>query len=62
MLLAERTWEEIGADVAASASAAILPVGATEQHGPHMGCGMDFVLADRLCRDVAAATAAPARL
>ncbi|GLK69669.1 creatininase family protein [Hansschlegelia plantiphila] len=59
MLWAERTWEEIGADVAASASAAILPVGATEQHGPHMGCGMDFVLADRLCRDVAAETGVP---
>ncbi len=29
--------------------AAILPVGATEQHGPHMGCGMDALLADRLC-------------
>jgi creatinine amidohydrolase len=39
--------------------AAILPVGATEQHGPHLGCGMDFVLADVLCRKVAAATGVP---
>lgn len=34
-------------------AAAILPVGATEQHGPHMGCGMDAVLADILCKAVA---------
>lgn len=33
--------------------AAILPVGATEQHGPQLGCGMDYVLADRLCLSVA---------
>ena len=39
---------------------AILPVGATEQHGPHLGCGMDAVLADRLCAAVAARTRVPA--
>lgn len=33
--------------------AAILPIGATEQHGPQLGCGMDYVLADRLCLAVA---------
>lgn len=33
--------------------AAILPIGATEQHGPQLGCGMDYVLADRLCTAVA---------
>jgi creatinine amidohydrolase len=54
-----RTWEEIDGDLAAVAGAAILPVGATEQHGPQLGCGMDFVLADRLCRDVSAVTRVP---
>jgi len=39
--------------------AAIQPIGATEQHGPHMGCGMDFVLADKLCRAVAERTGVP---
>lgn len=39
--------------------AAILPVGATEQHGPHLGTGTDAVLADRLCRAVAMKTAVP---
>jgi creatinine amidohydrolase len=38
----------------------MLPVGATEQHGPHMGCGVDAVLARRLCAEVAARTRVPA--
>lgn len=59
MLWAERTWAELADDVAASARAAILPVGATEQHGPHMGCGMDTVLADRLCAEAAARSRVP---
>ena len=56
---AQRTWCEISADLEAASKAAILPVGATEQHGPHMGCGMDFVLADLLCREVAKLTSVP---
>jgi creatinine amidohydrolase len=56
---AQLTWAEIPAALAAAQCAAILPVGATEQHGPHMGCGMDYVLADHLCRAVAAATGVP---
>jgi creatinine amidohydrolase len=46
----ERTWPEIPQDLERASLAAMLPVGATEQHGPHLGCGMDTVLADRLCR------------
>ena len=59
MLWSERTWAELPADLAAAQDAAILPVGAVEQHGPHMGCGMDFLLADRLCVAVAKATGTP---
>jgi len=59
MLWSQRTWEELPADLGAVASCALLPVGATEQHGPHMGCGMDAVLADRLCQAVAARTGIP---
>jgi creatinine amidohydrolase len=55
----ERTWAELPGDIEAVGRSAILPVGATEQHGPHMGCGMDAVLADRLCEAVAAATKVP---
>lgn len=59
MLWSERTWAELPADIEKAQAAAILPVGATEQHGPHMGCGMDFVLADILCREVAKNTGVP---
>ena len=59
LLWSDRTWEEIPGDLARAAGAALLPVGATEQHGPHLGCGMDFVLADTLCRAVSARTGVP---
>lgn len=55
----ERSWAELPRDIEAVGRAAILPVGATEQHGPHMGCGMDAVLAERLCAAVAAETKVP---
>jgi creatinine amidohydrolase len=45
---AESTWEEIGRWPAGRTDAVILPVGATEQHGPHLGTGMDSALAERL--------------
>jgi len=48
-------WPDIAKKLA-ERPAAILPVGATEQHGPHMGCGMDAVLADKLCKAVAEKT------
>jgi creatinine amidohydrolase len=53
------TWSELPQKLADANNAAILPVGATEQHGPHMGCGMDYVLADLLCDAVSAATQVP---
>ena len=59
LLWSDRTWEEIPGDLAGAAQAALLPIGATEQHGPHLGCGMDFVLADHLCRAVSGRTGVP---
>ena len=53
------TWSELPEKLAVVNRAAILPVGATEQHGPHMGCGMDYVLADILCAAVAERTGVP---
>jgi creatinine amidohydrolase len=55
----QRTWAELPGAIDAACGAAILPVGATEQHGPHMGCGMDAVLADQLCTTVAERTKVP---
>lgn len=50
------TWEEIQS---LSTDLAILPIGATEQHGPHLGVGMDFHNASTLCKAVSAQTQTP---
>lgn len=59
MIWGEHTWDELPAALTAANASAILPVGATEQHGPHLGTGMDTVLADVLCREVARRTNVP---
>ena len=55
----QMTWQEIAALTDAGVDAAILPVGATEQHGPHLGCGMDAEIAFQLCRAVSEKTEVP---
>lgn len=50
------SWEEVGELPKSGNDAALLPVGATEQHGPHMGCGMDAEIAFQLCRAVSQQT------
>lgn len=52
-------WPEIAALPPAGIDAAILPCGATEQHGPHLGTGMDASLAAILGDAVSAATGVP---
>ena len=59
MLWSQLTWAELPAALDAAGHAAILPIGATEQHGPHMGCGMDAVIADELCKAVSKRTGVP---
>jgi creatinine amidohydrolase len=59
MMWSEKSWAELADAIPATGNAAILPLGATEQHGPHMGCGMDAVLADILCKAVADRTGVP---
>jgi creatinine amidohydrolase len=59
MRWSELTWQEIPAVLAGVNHAAILPVGATEQHGPHLGCGVDFVIAEELCLAVSNITHVP---
>ncbi len=53
------TWSELPGVLAAVNGAALLPVGATEQHGPHLGTGIDTAIADKLCRAVARETGVP---
>ncbi|KXS32887.1 MAG: creatininase [Candidatus Gallionella acididurans] len=59
MRWSELTWSEIPAVLAAAGNAAILPVGATEQHGPHLGCGVDTIIAEQLCLTVSEQTGVP---
>ena len=53
------TWEEIAFLRRAGTDLCLLPAGATEQHGPHLGVGMDTCSAVKLCEAVARATGVP---
>ncbi len=59
MLWSDLTWSEIPDVLARAGHAAILPVGATEQHGPHLGCGVDTAIAENLCAAVSRDTGVP---
>lgn len=39
--------------------ALLLPVGATEQHGPHLSTGTDSAIASILCREASSRTGVP---
>lgn len=53
------TWEEVGSLRDTGVNLCLLPVGATEQHGPHLGVGMDSRSATLLCEAVSRETGAP---
>jgi creatinine amidohydrolase len=53
------TWEEIRGLRRAGTASCLLPVGATEQHGPHLGVGMDSVNAEFVCNAVSVQTRVP---
>jgi creatinine amidohydrolase len=53
------TWEEIASLRRSGMNLCLLPVGATEQHGPHLGVGMDSRNATLLCEAVSRETGAP---
>ena len=50
------TWEEIAALRRSGTELCLLPIGATEQHGPNLGVGMDVCIAEKLCDAVSRAT------
>ncbi|WP_313695035.1 creatininase family protein [Halorarum halobium] len=52
MQLAERTWPELGEYVAGE-SVAVVPLGSTEQHGPHLPLATDALIAEALAREAA---------
>jgi creatinine amidohydrolase len=47
--------EQIG-EAVRRGSSAVLPIGATEQHGPHLGTGTDTLLAERIALEAARLT------
>jgi creatinine amidohydrolase len=53
-LMNRLTWQEYQHRVQRDESVVFLPVGATEQHGPHLPLGTDHILADAVSRTVAA--------
>jgi mycofactocin precursor peptide peptidase len=63
-LLAEMTWPDVTQAVANGMTTVILPLGATEQHGPHLPLGTDTfraeALAERLASTLPDALVAPA--
>ena len=59
LLWSNLTWEEIRQLANSGLALCLLPVGATEQHGPHLGVGMDTCNATTLCEAVSRATGVP---
>ena len=53
------TWEEVGALREGGMDMAILPVGSTEQHGPHLSLNVDTLSAEGVARGVSARTGVP---
>ena len=57
-LLERMTWQEVDARISAGVDAVLLPIGTTEQHGPHMPLDTDCVIARSLAERVADQAAA----
>ncbi len=53
------TWEEIAGLRRRGVETCLLPIGATEQHGPQLGVGMDSANAELLCTAVSRNTGVP---
>ncbi len=58
-----RRWEDLAwsdlTDLQDDGEVGLIPVGATEQHGPHLPTGTDTIVAAALCDRVSARTGAP---
>jgi len=52
MYLGDTTWPEAG-DHLADGSLALVPLGSTEQHGPHLPLATDHLIAEALAREAA---------
>lgn len=61
LLWARRTWPEVKAAIESGALVALLPVGATEAHGPHLSLDADVAIAEETALRAAAALTALGR-
>jgi creatinine amidohydrolase len=52
MYLADQTWPDLG-EYVAEESVAVVPLGSTEQHGPHLPLATDHLIAEGLAREAA---------
>ena len=59
MLWQALTWEDVAALRERGITMAILPVGATEQHGPHLPLGVDTLSAEAVAHGASALTGIP---
>lgn len=59
LLLEELTWPAIADLVESGETLCLLPVGATEQHGPHLPVSTDSEIATAICREASARTGVP---
>jgi creatinine amidohydrolase len=55
MYIADHTWPELG-DYFENESLALVPLGSTEQHGPHLPEGTDHIIAEAFAREAAERT------
>ncbi|WP_299333981.1 creatininase family protein [Haloplanus sp.] len=55
MYMADETWPELG-DYFANESLALVPLGSTEQHGPHLPLATDHLIAEGYAREAAERT------
>jgi creatinine amidohydrolase len=59
VLLADLSWPAIAALVDGGEALCLLPVGATEQHGPHLPASTDTDIATAVCHEASRLTGAP---
>ncbi|GGJ15414.1 amidase [Halobellus salinus] len=55
MYIADETWPELG-DYLEDESIALVPLGSTEQHGPHLPLATDHIIAEAYAREAAERT------
>lgn len=59
VVLENLAWPEIAELRGKNGGLLLLPLGATEQHGPHLPCAMDTLLAEAVCHAVSDETGVP---